>query len=321
MLRHRVTMKQIYNPQHFDKLLERVSGCVARTPKSAVDYLGKNVVAYLDKKIKESAGQEKKLFEKSHNLVASYVDGLKGGDITVKELKQLRADLQEARTAHELAAAEKAERDAKRAQEQGGRKPGEEVELLNEDLLKELKHYDGIDGDAVNVYKKYAKYKKEMPRSIRGKPYLAVRMPIVVIVKGIPDIFKMRRTGLCDDMLFGYPILKNQVLVGMSNDWLRDNYSQKTKTSIRQDGEKNVKFDFEAAGRRIADDIKKRTGRSYIMMEGIHGFDSPDLHWAWFASSQELTRLNGTTGTSTFSVNEWTLPFEQQLRKLRPRKS
>jgi len=188
-----------------------------------------------------------------------------------------------------------------------------------EDLLKERPGFDHGEG-ASEIYKKYTKFKRDMPKTIKGKPYLAIRMPIIVIVNGIPDIFKLRRTGLCDDMLFGYPILKNQVLVGMSNDWLKENYSHKTKTSVRQDGEKNVKFDLEAAGSRIAQDIRKRTGRSYLMMEGTHGFDSPDILWVWFASSQELTRLNGTTGTGTFSVREWTLPFEQQLKKLRPRK-
>lgn len=316
MLRHKVIMKQIYNPQHFSKLLERVSGCVARTPKSATEYLTKNVMSYLDKKIVESAGTEKKFFEKSHNLVSSYVDGLGSGDISVKDIKQLRADLQEARTMHELALSEKAEREkAKQKKEQGA----VDDEPSIEELLKERPSFDHGEG-AGEIYKKYTKFKREMPKTIKGKPYLAIRMPIIVIVNGIPDILKLRRTGLCDDMLFGYPILKNQVLVGMSNDWLKENYSQKTKTSVRQDGEKNVKFDLEAAGGRIAQDIKKRTGRSYLMMEGTHGFDSPDIHWAWFASSQELNRLNGTTGTGTFAVREWTLPFEQQLKKLRPRK-
>ena len=308
--------QNIYNPQHFAKLLEKVTGCVARTPKAAVEYLGKNVVSYLDKKVEESGGAEKKLFEKSHNLVTSYVDGLKSGDISVKELKQLRKDLQEASTMHEIALAEKAERDAAKAKKASAT-ASIDGEPSIEEILQECQGFDHGEG-ALEVYKKYAKYKKEMPRTIKGKPYMAIRIPIVVTVQGIPDIFKMRRTGLCDDLLFGYPILKNQVLVGMSNTWLKENYSKTAKTSVRQDGEKDVKFDLEAAGTRIAADIRKRTGRAYIMMEGVHGFDSPDIHWAWFASSQELSRLNGTTGTSTFSVKSWTVPFEQQMKKLKP---
>ncbi len=250
-------------------------------------------------------------------MVTSYVDGLKGGDISVKELRQLRADLQEARTTYELAAAEKAEREKLKAKKELG---AVDNEPTIEEILKERPGFDHGEG-AAEIYKKYGKFKRILPKTLKSTPYLAIRMPIIVIPNGIPDIFKLRKTGMCDDMLFGYPILKNQLLVGMSNTWLKENFSQKTKTSVRQDGEKNVKFDFEAAGANIAAAIKKRTGRAYIMMEGLHGFDSPEIHWAWFASSQELNRLNGTTGTATFAVREWTLPFEHQLKKLRPRKA
>jgi hypothetical protein len=314
-------LKQIYVPEHYNVLLTKVTECAARTPKSAVSYLSKNVAEYLKKKIEASSGQEKTFFETSHNLVSSYVDGLNGGDITVKDLKQLRRDLEESRSKFETELAEKQEKEKlRKAKLEGQSQEADTKDQTLEDLMRESQRFDHGQG-AAEVYRKYAKYKKEMPRSIKGKPYMAIRMPIVVITAGIPDILRLRRTGLCDDMLFGYPILKNQVLIGMNDQWLKENFGERTKTSIRKDGEKNVKYDFDSAAAAIISDIRKKTNRQFVAMDGVHGFDSPDIMWMWFASSQDLGRLNGTTGTSTFSVREWTLPFENQMKKLKPRKT
>ena len=309
-------LKSTYDPKEHTKFVKAVSGVSAKTPKNALAYLEKNVVDYLNKKVETSGGADKRMFEKSHNLVTSYIDGMKSGDVEVKQLKGLTRELIATQTAYEKMLAEAAAKKA--AKEAAGQTPWSTKDIPVEDLVLHEKpmidHGDGAD----KTFRKYAKFKKDIPRTLR-KPYLAVRVPVLVTTNGIPDLGKLQKTGLCDDLLFGYPILKDQVLIGMNHEWLKENFSVKTKVSVRQDGVKDDKIDFVRAANQIIAEVKQRTGRAYILMEPVHGFDGPGVYWAWIASEGDLRRLNGTTGPATFSVSNWTLPFEQQMKNMKPR--
>lgn len=318
--------RSTYDPKEHDKFIKHVSTCTTKTPKNALAYLETKVVAYLTKKVGDSGGADKKLFEKSHNLVTSYIDGMKSGDVEVKDLKGLHRELLGAKSVHDKALAEAEARKAAKAAKEGATTEdaatGGDPNWKAPDWLKEYRKGKEMHdpGEGVeDTFKKYAKFKKDVPRSIGTKPYMAIRVPILIVPNGIPDVFKLQKTGLCDDMLFGYPVLKDQVLIGLNHSWLKDNFGLKTKISVRQDGEKDEKLDYVAAANRVIKEIKERTGRSYTLMEGIHGFDSHDVYWAWVANDADLRRLNGTTGTATFSVQNWTLPFPDQVRKMKPR--
>jgi len=313
-----IVLTQIYNPQHFDKLVKRVNECAAMTPNRAVHVLSKNACTWIDKKIEASSGKEKKFFEKCHNLVTSYVDGIKSGDVEVKSIKSLYKDLQQARTVHDAQIAAKLERAASK-QTTAATSPFSDAEVPLSELLKEKEGFDHGAG-AKETFAKYSVYKSELINSTT-KPYVGIRMPILVLTSGIPDMFKLKRTGLCDDLLFGYPILKNQLLMGFNHDWLIENYPKDTgkKVELLTNGKKDVRIDYEGAISRVLGEIKKRTGRSYIQLGDIHGFHTQNLLWMWFASEGELRRLNGTTGGSLFHVKDWTLPFEREMVALKKR--
>lgn len=329
--------KYTYNPEHFAALLKSVQACVAKTQKEALSHLEKKVLPYITAKVENTAGADKKLFETSHNLVTSYIDGLKGGDVEVKELRTLRKDMEKVQSAHEkkLAEAMSREEAKKSAEEAGGitiTKDGKSVRVgdpePNEpewfgDYMKGKGEHDPGE-EAPRIFRKYAKFKREMPVSLGKKPYLAVRMPILVIPTGIPDMLKLQRTGLCDDFLFGYPILQKQVIVGINQSWVMEHFGEtkkkdKSLLDPAKTTQRDMKLDFESAVGQIIREIKQRTGRSYIQMGETHGFNSNDIHWAWIASDMDLRRLQGTAGPGTFSIKDWTLPFEQQIKKLKPR--
>lgn len=321
-------MNKVYNPQHFDNLLDHIRACSSKTPKKAVAYLEENVVPYLNKKLEKAAGTEKKFFETTHNLVTSYRDGLKNGDIEIKDLRGLRADMVKAKSEHEQKVAKAVEAAAKKAKVEAGLPkglgPDPDGHKDPEWMGDWMKGNGGIstEDEAMEtnrIFKKYSVFKKVFPKNT-FKPYVAVRAPVLVIPHGIPNFEKLARTGVCEDSLFGYPILKNQVLVGMSHDWLKENFARKAKVNLLSDGKKDFTLDYAGALKKITDDIKERTGRSYIYIDGVHAFDSIDLHWAWLISDVDMRRLAGTTsGSSTFSPKDWTLPFEHTVQKLRPR--
>lgn len=299
----------VYSPTLFEKLLENLRECTSKTPKAALLYLQKSAIPWLSKKIGESSGSTKKMFEKCHNLVSSYIDGLKSGDVEPKDIRQLVKELAAERTAYEKKVADDL---AKKAAKGKPADPDEDPEVTY--LLNGKPGFDhGADANA--VYHKYAKYRKDIPR-MTTKPYLAVRVPVLALPKGIPDVSKLQGTGIVDDFLFGYPVMKNQIIIGMNYDWLKENFPQKQKTSIRTDGVKDDKIDFEGAVSRILGEVKQRTGRHHVMLGGIHGFDSPELLWVWVISDADHRRLNGTAGPGTFTVSDWTLPFPSQTQKL-----
>jgi hypothetical protein len=216
----------------------------------------------------------------------------------------------------------------KKALEEGGPKVKDDFEEPDwfDDWKKGNSSFD--PGEEANVvFRKYSKFKRELIKKT-SKPYVAIRMPVVAIPKSgsfpIPE--KIQRSGLCDDVLFGsYPVIKNQVLVGLNNLWLRENFAEGVKKpqSLMQDPDKDkdFKLDYAKALDKILADIRERTGRKYIFMEGVHSFQSADLHWAWAISEQDMRRLNGVlSGLTTFSINDWTLPFEQTMSKVKHRR-
>lgn len=321
-------MNKVYNPQHFDNLLDHIRACSSKTLKKAVAYLEENVVPYLDKKLEKASGAEKKFFEKTHNLVTSYRDGLKGGDIEIKDLRGLRADMVKAKSEHEKKVAEAeaaaARAEAKRKGEAAALPSGPDDHKDPEWMADWMRGNRSMNSEEEvletrRLFTKYGKFKREIPKRTM-KPYLAVRAPVLVIPNGIPDVAKLQRTGMCDDMMFGYPVLKNQVLIGMNHDWLKENFSKKAKVNLLSDGKKDFSLDYVAALTRVIKDIEERTGRKYIFIDSVHSFDSVDIHWAWLISDVDMRRLAGTfSGSSTFNPKDWTLPFEHTVQKLRPR--
>lgn len=318
-------MNKVYNPQHYDNLLNHIRECSSKTPKKAIAYLEENVVPYLNKKLEKASGAEKKLFEKTHNLVTSYRDGLKDGDIEIKDLPALRADMVKAKSEHErVVAAAEAKAAAKKAKEELAALPPGTVpdNHKDPDWMKDwMKGNSSFDPgeDSEQIFRKYSKFKRDIPKRTL-KPFVAIKAPVLMIPNGIPNVEKLQKTGLCEDMLFGYPVLKSQVLIGMNHDWLKENFAKKAKVNLLSDGKKDFSLDYDGALRKIIADIKQRTQRTYIYIDGVHAFDSVDLHWAWLISEADMRRLAGTmSGSSTFSPKDWTLPFESTVQKLRPR--
>lgn len=328
----------MYDPKHFKILLNKIDEVrTGRNAKQALAFLTGNATPFLTKKVAEcKSTTERRLWEQSHNLVTSYVDGIKSGDATVADLRELITDLKSAELAYDermlkvsnaLRKKEKAKADFESevgsASQSSASDNGEVAAPFTIEMPRQ--GFDHGTG-AKDVFDKYEKWKAKIPEHSK-KAFVGIRVPILVISKGIPDQFKLRRTGLCDDLLFGYPILKGQILIGMNFEWLKEGFSKGTKI-LKKDIDPNglvfddstIKFvdhdiDYSAASEFVIKELKQKTGRSYLQMGGPHGYGK--LSWIWLASSSELNRLNGTTSSGSFTVKDWTFPFENETRKFK----
>lgn len=281
----------MYDPKTFELLKARIKECSRTSVKKAVETLGGNVQEFLQRKTDQHRSHEKRLFSQCHNLVASYVDGLKSGEVEPSGLRLLIEEISGAEKAYEERVFKVKEKAKLKAQEEGDLETAETVDK-----------WDPGAG-AKDTFGKYERWKGKLPSSTK-KSFTATRMPIVVVSKGIPDMAKMRKTGLVEDFLFGYPIIKEQVLVGMNLDWLRSRF-----------GKKNDQIDYEAVEDFLVSELKQRVNKKFIRMGNIHKFEG--LMWMWLANERELSRLNGTTSGGNFTVADWTLPFEQEVKQLR----
>lgn len=281
----------MYDPKTFELLRARVQECSRTSVKKAVETLSGNVQKFLELKTEQHKSHEKRLFSQCYNLVASYVDGLKSAEVQPSDLKNLVAEISNAEKAYEARIYKVKEKAKEKAAAEGDLETAESMDA-----------WDPGAG-AKDVFGKYERWKGKLPSSTK-KSFTATRMPIVVVSKGIPNIPKMKKTGLVDDFLFGYPIIKEQVLVGMNLDWLRSRF-----------GKKNDQIDYEAVEDFLVSELKQRVNKRFIRMGNIHKFEG--LMWMWLANERELQRLNGTTSGGNFTVADWTLPFENEVKQLR----
>lgn len=315
-----------YKADSFKVLTETLDGFRKTANFSkAVTYLRENAKPYLVKKVSAAKGSERKLFEQSHNLVVSFIDGASTGDVDMKDMKSLVADLKNAEKAHEERVFRVAQQKEKKLQEEAGPTDGWKFnvgpgskngqDMHQYDPGADMKFDPGADANA--VYDKYAKYEHLLHKDT--KVFRAQRMPVVVLTNGIPDLMKLKRTGLCDDLLFGYPVLKNQVLIGFNFKFLQpfiknwSKYQKEVKLDMTVTQSLNV--DWAQVSDAMAAELKEKTGKSYVMLGQSHKHGS--LIWIWMAEAGELRRLNGTTGTATFSVSDWTLPFPNDMRSVK----
>lgn len=282
----------MYDEKTFDTLVTRVGELRKSSHTKAVAFLGVNAATFLNKKVSESRSDEKRLFVQARNLVLSYRDGLKSGDLEVEDIKDLMSDLRSAETAYnerKFAVKEKA------GERQSEERSPEESQYIG----PAKKTYDSGHG-AEEIFGKYEHFKTKIP-SDTNKHFVVILMPILVICRGIPDIIKLRKSGECTDLLFGYPILNEQILFGMNFKWLGENYAKKGGA-----------IDYDAVAEMFASELKHRDGKRYIRIAPPHKYGK--LMWMWMANERALGRLNGATGAGTFSVSNWTLPFESELK-------
>lgn len=325
-----------YNPKVFAVLTASIDKARTGTVKQATSYLKNNVMPVLAKKVTVAKGGEKKLWDQTHNLVVSYLEGVASGDVDPKDLRELANDLRNAEKAH-YERLQKTEANRKKAEEANRSGWTPEVKQYDKSGNKIPEYFD--DGrtekerskdptqmkfdpgeGSEQVFHKYEHLKSKIIKN-SSKAYLAVKMPLCVVAEGIPDMAKLKKSGLCTETLFGYPVIQNQLMIGFNILYLKEFIENWDKYEVERQHnlprKADISIDWEAVEKEVAGRLRERTGREFVIVGRPHKYGH--LTWQWFADTRDLRRLAGTMGSGNFNPKDWTFPFESERPKHNPR--
>lgn len=279
--------------ESFDKVISATSVLKNKVPKDQVAAIKNKFLPALEKKSKETKGEIRKAFEFAYNTFSSLHDGIKNGDVTRKDFQEAIASLQKLRK--EVAKAEAPKPEEKKKEEA---MPGlEGFGGINDSISdsgpgRNAKLFDS----GLAVMKKYEKFRQLVPSDLQKKKMTAIKLPIVAVTDPLLIKERLAKFGLCDDTVFGYPFLKNQTLIGLNKDWVKEEFKSQTVPAVAF----------------ALDLLFEQTKRRYIQLGApkMRG----KISWVWVASDKDMLILNRVAGGGHFKVTGWDFPFEFQKR-------
>jgi len=268
--------------EHSDKLFQLLTGVkklVGRPAKVQVQNLTR-LATILDKLVSSTPAPFKAAFKKAYNEVDSLRDGLESEDATETDLKKL------------IEAVRNLWDDTKKLEYSKGKDLPKDIE--DPDVKETLDTMHGLDmkKQGQEMLRKYAPFKKLIAPKLGGKRFKAVRGPVIAITKNMIISDRLQKFRMSSGSFEGYPVLDNQVLVGVDMDWVNDEYKRQ----------------MQPAADYIIESLKEKTGKSYHMMGGAKKVGT--VQWIWFASDMDLRKLNDATLGGHFILKSWTFPFQ-----------
>jgi hypothetical protein len=239
----------------------------------------------LQKRYEETDGEVRKAYRVAFNTFASLRDGLKIGEVerahfteTIRDLEKLKKQV----AAAEAAAAKKK------------KKPTEEQVAMNDSLSDSGEGRNGIlEQKGYEVMRKYRKYESMVPKRLSDKKrFVAIRIPLVAVTDPLLLKERLAKYQLCDDTIFGYPFIKNQVLVGLNADWVVKDFKRQVNAAIEE----------------MLEALHEQTGTKYLSL-GVPKLRG-QVYWVWVASERDVRYLNQASNGGHFRVTGWDLPFE-----------
>lgn len=262
-----------------DKLLELLNGLkklVGKPIKIQIQALNRyeKILNVLQNEVK---GPFKALVKRAYNGVQSLSDGLESGDASEKDLSELILD-----TRNDWQNCKKAE-------------------YIDQTKSSEVQSPEAFNSDSSiserirTSLAKYKNFESLLPRTIQGKSFKALKMPISVVTKNMLQQEKLVRAGLSTGSIEGYPVLDNQVVVGMSDSFM-EKHDNKIADAVQE----------------ILDALEEKTGQRYNHMG--NGRLNGVILWVWVANDRTVRQLTQASVGGSLIVKGWDFPF--QLTKM-----
>ena len=257
--------------ENFAKILASTTKAKSLPHRGQIEKLQNLIVPAIASQVGKSKGKIKRLYETAHNACASLAEGLKSNDATSDDFNEVLREL--ADLVEQAKIVEKLPTQTRRK---------EEVAVDSDAWL------DNQSDLARRTLLSYKKYESLVPRSLTKK-FLARRLPIIPIISGFFNQDTLNKFKMLDNVFFGYPILRDQVMLGLNNNWYRQN-------------------DIEETVKDIISIIRDQTGKRYIALSGPK--QRGQVLWVWLADEPTISRLNKAASGGHFSVKGWDFPFE-----------
>jgi hypothetical protein len=268
--------------EYSDKLFQLMNGLkklVGRPVNFQVQSLSR-LATLLDDLVNTTPAPFKAFFKKAYNEVQSLKDGLESDDAGEKELKQL------------IEAVRNLWDNCKTTEYKKGKDLPQGPE--DEDVKETLDTMHGMDmkKEGQEMLRKYAPFKKLIVPKLLGKRFKATRAPVIAITKNMLMREKLQKMKMSTGSFEGYPVIDNQVFVGVDMDWVNHEYKRLIQPAIAY----------------IIEQLEAQTGKRYHMIGGAKkvGF----VQWAWLVTDLDLKRLNAATMGGHFILKSWAFPFQ-----------
>ena len=266
----------------FENLITATAKLKAKTPSTQVRLLKTKFLPALRAKVEVTSGVPKKAYSYAFNTLASAKDGIESGAFTNKDFSGLIKELREQHKKIVVAettpvkSSKPSEEEQKRADAMSDSGPGRN---------------DHLENTGRSAMVKYNKFASLVPKNIK-KNFVAIKIPVVAVTNPILTKDRLAKYRLCDDTIFGYPFIKEQLLVGLNMDWVVSGFKRQTKPAVDA----------------LLEVLKEQTGKKYTQL-GVTKLRG-NVSWVWLANEVTMQRLNAAAYGGHFRVIGWDLPFE-----------
>lgn len=278
------TKPSITHPEVFDKFIEATASLRGKPQAVQGKLIEAKFLPPLQKRYEETEGDVRKAYKVAYNTFASLRDGLKIGEVdrthfteAIKDLEKLKRQVSSA----EAAAAKKKP------------KPSEEEVAMNDSLSDSGEGRNGIlEQKGYDVLKKYRKYEATVPKRLGDKKrFMAIKIPVAASTD--PQLLPQRlaKYKLCDDSLFGYPFIKDQVLIGINSDWIVKDFKRNVNAAVEE----------------MLESLYEQTNTRYVQLG--HAKLYGQVYYVWVATERTMRYLNQAASGGHFRIIGWDLPF------------
>lgn len=252
-------------------IVKAIKGLQIHTPESQNREF-KRLALGIDRIMTTAPSKYKRVWTKVQNLMKSLSDGAATGDLTPAIFKEAIIDVD--RWADEVQAEDEKAKDPK----------GQPDDPTLLDKWKENQ-----DKDAVAIMRKYAPLRGMISKST-NKRFVLERAPVLVIPTGGANLQRLEQDRLLDGQIFFYPIIRNQIVLGLSQKYISEFSSQ------------------EDAVQEVLKSISERAGgREYQVLGPSTAFGQ--LQYFWIVDRTTAKRL--TAGFyNKLLIKKWSFPFE-----------
>lgn len=153
---------------------------------------------------------------------------------------------------------------------------------------------------AADVIKKHSG-KAEDLKAIRDKAFVIARVPVVPADEKRPSAERLAHIGFQVDSLSGYPVLQNQMVIGINPRFLMGEHSGEIK------GEKASKL-IRTEAERLRKFLQKQTN-TQLQFVSDKAYSHGSGTWFWLMTDADINRLAKVSPGNRVNITRWGFAF------------
>ena len=263
--------------ENLDKAKQVLLKAHVKTPRALVDWMERSCLPYLKLQLKEATGDYKKVINTLLNSTQSLYEGFTDGAADFDDAADLGREYRGAVAAIEVI---KDREDTKLTPEQ-----------KEADRAKGRDTFFKMTQESEPVIRKYSVWKDDVPRNLFRKPFEIKRLPVIPLTDPQLNFEKLKKGKLATDHISFYPIILNQPVLGISNEWILSEFKGKSQDALEY----------------VLDAAKDKFGKTHHAMGLANHIGL--VTWFWIPSDKDIARIQMASPGGRLAIKKWGFPF------------